>query len=150
MPPSRADDECVRGKRAASFLEDDQGIHVEIRDAVAEGRPTDVHGLHLGHGLSVLTVQDMERGPCSPRSNFAAGQCYIELLTALFSLLPAENLGTFDAGMCTRSLGLRGFTPWRAARFCTENLPKPVKATSSPFRSASVIESRNASTASPA
>ena len=65
--------------------------------------------------LSVLAPSDMERGPSGPRSNFRPGRCYIdvviELLTAAFSLLPAENLGTFDAGMCTRSVGLRGFTP---------------------------------------
>ena len=62
--------------------------------------------------MSVLPSPDAERGPCDPRSKLALRRCYIiELLTALFSLLPAENFGTFDAGMCTRSLGLRGFTP---------------------------------------
>ena len=32
-------------------------------------------------------------------------------LTALFSALPAENLGTSAAGICTFSPGLRGLTP---------------------------------------
>ena len=40
----------------------------------------------------------MERGLPAP-FELPPGRCYIELLTALFSLLPAENLGTFDAGM---------------------------------------------------
>jgi hypothetical protein len=39
-------------------------------------------------------------------------------LTADFSADPAENFGTRAAGMFTFSLGLRGFTPVRAARWC--------------------------------
>src|SRR5262249_54491834 len=70
--------------------------------------------------------------------------------TACFSALPAENFGTRAAGIWTRSEGLRGLTPVRAARFCVENLPKPVNETSSPLRSVSVMVSRNASTALPA
>src|SRR6185437_3158006 len=82
--------------------------------------------------------------------------CYIPpplpppLRTACLSELPAENFGTHAAGIWTFWLGLRGFTPWRAARCWVENLPNPVKATSSRFFSASVIESITASTASPA
>src|SRR5205814_8216709 len=68
-------------------------------------------------------------------------------LTAALSWLPAENFGTVAAGIVTFSVGFRGLTPWRSARCCVENLPKPVKATSSLLRSASVTESRNASTA---
>ena len=64
--------------------------------------------------------------------------------------LPAENFGTRAAGMCTFSVGLRGFTPVRAARCCAVNLPNPVKATSPPLLRVSVIVSRNASTALPA
>src|SRR5919201_5195581 len=72
------------------------------------------------------------------------------LLTACFSWLPAENVGTVAAGMVTFSPGFRGLTPCRSARCCVENFPKPVKVTSCPFRRASVIESRKASTAFPA
>src|SRR5262249_52295463 len=61
-----------------------------------------------------------------------------------------ENFGTRAAGMCTFSLGLRGLTPIRAARFAVENLPNPVNVTSPPPFSVSVTASRNASTALPA
>jgi hypothetical protein len=53
-------------------------------------------------------------------------------LTACLSVAPGENFGAFDALILTRS-PVRGFTPWRAARLTTENLPKPVMMTSSPF-----------------
>src|SRR5215475_8774819 len=52
--------------------------------------------------------------------------------------------------MCTFSLGLRGLTPVRAARFDVENFPNPVNATSPLPFSVSVTVSRNASTALPA
>src|SRR3954452_1360818 len=68
-------------------------------------------------------------------------------LTAALSWLPAENFGTVLAGMVTFCPGFRGFTPVRALRFCTVNLPKPVKTTSSPLDSASLIDSSVASTA---
>ena len=45
--------------------------------------------------------------------------------TDVFSELPAVNFGTRAAGMWTFWLGLRGFTPSRAARCEVENLPKP-------------------------
>ena len=60
-------------------------------------------------------------------------------MTAFFNWLPAENFGTVAAGMWTFWLGLRGFTPSRAARRVVWNLPKPVNATVSPFRRASVM-----------
>src|SRR5262245_11226698 len=72
------------------------------------------------------------------------------LFTACLSWLPAENLGTVVAGICTRSEGFLGLTPWRAARRWVVNLPNPVNDTSPPERRTSVIESRNASTASEA
>src|SRR6266536_2486304 len=68
-------------------------------------------------------------------------------LTAAFSWLPAENFGTVAAGIVTFCVGLRGFTPWRSARRWVTNFPKPVKATSPPPCSVSVIASRKASTA---
>src|SRR5205823_10212786 len=52
--------------------------------------------------------------------------------------------------MCTFSLGLRGLTPVRAARFAVENLPNPVNVTSPLPFSVSTMVSRNASTALPA
>src|SRR6478672_12260508 len=52
--------------------------------------------------------------------------------------------------MCTFSVGLRGLTPIRAARFAVENFPKPVNATSPPPFSVSTTASRKASTALPA
>src|SRR5262245_44661097 len=52
--------------------------------------------------------------------------------------------------MCTFSLGLRGLTPVRAARFAVENFPNPVNVTSPPPLSVSTTASRNASTALPA
>src|SRR3954466_1937735 len=72
------------------------------------------------------------------------------VLTAVFSVLPAENFGTVAAGIVTFSVGFRGLTPWRSLRCCVENFPKPVKLTSPPLRSVSVIESSTASTASAA
>src|ERR671928_184778 len=77
--------------------------------------------------------------PCAPtpgRSRIACGirrrasetaRAWVAPTTALWRALPAENFGTVAAGIVTFSPGLRGFTPWRAARFCVENLPKPVK-----------------------
>ena len=71
-------------------------------------------------------------------------QCYIPpipapLFTACFSWLPAENLGTVVAGICTRSVGFLGLTPWRAARAWVVNFPNPVNDTSPPERRTSVI-----------
>src|SRR4029079_5068233 len=68
-------------------------------------------------------------------------------LTAALSWLPAENFGTVLAGMVTFWPGFRGLTAVRALRCWTLNLPKPVKTTSSPLDSASLIDSSVASTA---
>ena len=69
----------------------------------------------------------------------AASRTIRQLLTADLSPLPAENFGTVAAGMCTFSVGLRGLTPIRAARFAVENLPNPVNVTSPLPFSVSVI-----------
>src|SRR6185312_1827486 len=53
-------------------------------------------------------------------------------LIACLRPAPAVNLGALEALIFTRS-PVRGLTPWRAARLTTENLPKPVMLTSSPF-----------------
>lgn len=52
--------------------------------------------------------------------------------TVVLSVAPAANLGVFDALILTGS-PVRGLRPERAARLDTENLPRPVIATSSPF-----------------
>src|SRR5213592_2673455 len=72
-------------------------------------------------------------------------QCYMPpipapLFTACLSWLPAENLGTVVAGICTRSEGFLGLTPWRAARRWVVNFPNPVNDTSPPEPKTSVIE----------
>ena len=61
--------------------------------------------------------------------------CYISPRAALdgrLSWLPAENFGTVAAGICTFWVGLRGLTPCARRALWVVNLPKPVKATSSP------------------
>src|ERR1700742_3127633 len=70
-------------------------------------------------------------------------------LTLLFSAEPAEKRGTLPPGIVILS-PVRGLTPWRGPRSATWNLPKPVKLTSPPPLSVSVIASSTASTASPA
>src|SRR5262245_3307532 len=95
------------------------------------GGPSETSDLPLGYSIAI-------RLPAAP------------LFTACLSWLPAENLGTVVAGIWTRSEGFLGFTPWRAARRWVVNFPNPVNDTSPPERRTSVIESRNASTASPA
>src|SRR5205085_8602827 len=108
---------------------------------------------HRRHpGLSVTGApgiggQARARPRCRYLSEEASAQ---PCLTADLRALPAENFGTRAAGMCTFSVGLRGFTPVRAARCWLENLPKPVKDTSPPLFNVSVIASRKASTALPA
>src|ERR1035441_3344831 len=69
-------------------------------------------------------------------------------LTACFNEAPAENLGAFEALILTRS-PVRGLTPWRAALLTTENLPKPVMLTSSPFFKVFVTVSNSDSIARP-
>ena len=68
-------------------------------------------------------------------------------LTLVFSAEPAEKRGTLPPGIVIRS-PVRGLTPWRGPRSATWNLPKPVKLTSPPPLSVSVIASSTASTAS--
>src|SRR5690349_2442458 len=77
-------------------------------------------------------------GGCSAADHF--------LPTACFREAPAENFGAFEALILTRS-PVRGLTPWRAARLTTENFPKPVMLTSSPFFSVFVTVPSRDSTA---
>jgi hypothetical protein len=55
-------------------------------------------------------------------------------LTACLSVAPAENFGALDALILTGA-PVCGLRPVRAPRLATENFPKPVIATSSPFLS---------------
>src|SRR2546423_397964 len=70
-------------------------------------------------------------------------------LTAFLSAEPALKRGTRLAAIWIRS-PVWGFTPWRAPRSATLNLPKPVKLTSPPRDRVSWITVSTASTASPA
>src|SRR5579859_3335136 len=70
-------------------------------------------------------------------------------LTALFKALPAVKRGTREAAIWIRS-PVRGFTPARAPRVPTWNLPNPETLTSLPRRSASCTVASTASTARPA
>ena len=65
--------------------------------------------------------------------------------TASFKVLPALKDGTFIAGIEMRWLGLRGFTPVRAARLLTLNVPNPVMVTEFPFFSSFVTRVQSAS-----
>src|SRR5690606_20780715 len=67
-------------------------------------------------------------------------------LTASFRPLPAENLGTLRAGICT-SAPVCGLRPVEASRFDTEKLPKPTRRTSPPFFNSPVMAENTASTA---
>lgn len=68
-----------------------------------------------------------------------------DYLTASLSVFPALNEGTFIAGIEIRWVGLRGFTPVRAARWETRNVPKPVIVMELPFLSSFVTSVVSAS-----
>ena len=76
---------------------------------------------------------DERRQPIRERRSGSA-----QPLTLDFSAEPAEKRGTLPPGIVIRS-PVRGLTPWRGPRSATWNLPKPVKLTSPPPLSASVI-----------
>ena len=69
------------------------------------------------------------------------------LLTASFKSLPALKVGRFDAGILIFS-PVRGLRPVVAARFDTENVPKPTRRTSSPFFKVPLMLDNTASRAS--
>ena len=71
-------------------------------------------------------------GMCPPKQLRTEPRMRPLTFTAFFSCEPAENFGTLAAWIWTFS-PVRGFTPWRAARRVTWNLPKPVNAIGSPF-----------------
>src|SRR3954468_2762987 len=60
--------------------------------------------------------------------------------------LPGLNFACFDAAICIFS-PVRGLRPSEAARAATVNVPNPTRRTSPPVLSASVIDSKTASTA---
>ena len=87
-------------------------------------------------------------GPCrGPLRSVPEERCLVD---GLLELRAGGELRHGRRRMCTFSLGFRGFTPMRAARWVVWNFPKPVKVTESPDLSVSSTVSRNASTAAPA
>src|SRR6266404_4655897 len=62
---------------------------------------------------------------------------YLPLLTTFFSSFPGVNLATLRAAILMVA-PVCGFRPLRALRCETENVPKPIKATRSPFLRAAV------------
>ena len=94
-----------------------------------------LRAFELGQCYRHLVAVDDSRDESSTAAreglSFTTGYFFFGF-TACLSVAPAENFGAFDALILTRS-PVRGFTPWRAARLTTENLPKPVMMTSSPF-----------------
>ena len=70
-------------------------------------------------------------GPRRPALPEGSGTRDYVPLTASLRALPGLNFGTLPAGICTFSPE-RGFTPVRAARDATWNLPNPVNETSPP------------------
>ena len=74
----------------------------------------------------------------------------IYLRTASLRDFPDLKAGSFIAGILIFWLGLRGFTPVRAARLETRNVPKPVTVTFSPFLRDLVMLSKTASKTSEA
>jgi hypothetical protein len=60
------------------------------------------------------------------------GLTFVFPLAAALKAVPAQNLGTFLAAIFI-SLPVRGFLPFRAFLFMTENVPKPMRVTLSPF-----------------
>src|SRR4051794_39761231 len=92
-------------------------------------------------------IQGRRLGPvlCTARAEDAGDAAYVPLRAFLKSA-PALNFGALLAAIWMRS-PVCGFTPCRAPRSATENLPKPVKLTSPPRLSVSLTTSMNASTA---
>ena len=125
-------------------------------DAAAEARLSPSLHEHMfanGGGRSGETPRKTADGATPTRRSSAAppdGSPGVLAADGGLSAEPAVNFGTVEAGMSTFWPGLRGFTPCRAARCCTLNLPKPVKVTSPPPLSVSEIVPSTASTAFPA
>ena len=76
------------------------------------------------------------------------GGCYgnnyfLPPFTAAFSVAPALNAGALDA-LILMGAPVDGLRPLRAARFLTSNVPKPTKATLSPFFKVAVMMSISA------
>src|SRR4051794_26560328 len=95
-------------------------------------------------------IQGRRLGPvlCTARAEDAGDAAYVPLRAFLKSA-PALNFGALLAAIWMRS-PVCGFTPWRAPRSATENLPKPVIATSPPRCSVSLTTSVRAFTAASA
>src|SRR6185312_17123354 len=89
-----------------------------------------VKALPLQVGIGVVEAFQLQLS--DKRHWFGELEFYFLGCTVCLRLAPGVNFGALDALIFTFS-PVRGLTPWRAARLTTENLPKPVMTTSSPF-----------------
>jgi hypothetical protein len=137
-----------------------------VRGGVDEGKAVCAHSARSrAHGIGDIRGCCGRRGPQRRRVGIEAeddlrlargdprrqgvpegGRAVQRPFTALFRPLPAVNRGTREAAISMRS-PVRGFTPARALRSLTWNLPKPDTVTSLPLRSASSTVASTASTA---
>jgi hypothetical protein len=96
--------------------------------------------------VGVEAEDDLAATLIDQRRNSICEMRQVVALIDFFKAEPALNFGTLLAAIWIFS-PVCGFTPWRAPRSATENLPKPVKLISPPRFSVSSIVVRTASTA---
>jgi hypothetical protein len=111
------------------------------RDAPQHAEPVaDVEARGVNDGdvgvVGSAEFRDSRRRGNRTAPAFVAGYFRRVPLAACLSVAPAENFGALDALILTGA-PVCGSRPVRAPRFVTENFPKPVIATSSPFLSVS-------------
>ena len=99
---------------------------------VAQLAPSLMEALPAQRRVGVVEHRELQLA--DERHDGPSPAMFLRAARRAFSDAPAENFGAFEALIFTRS-PVRGLTPWRAARLTTENLPKPVMPTSSPFLS---------------
>src|SRR5204862_4085619 len=97
-----------------------------------------VYIISIGFSKPLTPCQQMKIGMADFPADAKARICAYLRLTSFFSSAPAENFATFRAAilMVAPVCGLR---PLRAFLCETENVPKPISATRSPFFSAEVM-----------
>src|ERR1700752_5425476 len=86
-------------------------------------------------------IRKTENGRADPlpfRTNPILESCYLVLLTAFLSSAPGVNLATLRAAILIVA-PVCGLRPFRAFLCETENVPKPIRATRSPFRREAVM-----------
>src|SRR6184192_1537303 len=82
--------------------------------------------------------KQLKNGRKAPPFLYRISLPYLERLTAFFSSAPAVNFATFRAAILIVA-PVCGLRPLRAFLCDTENVPKPISATRSPFFSAEVM-----------